>query len=1614
MKRKLNSVYLLFAVLLIAFFQLSNSGNPPNGYTGAPPSGNTCSSSQGGCHSGGTGTGTVTINGLPPTVSPSMVYPLTVTIQRTNNDPLAAGFQLVAQQLGNNSNAGTLSNAGPFSTVQFSGGKYFFEQTSPQGFVNDMVSFTVDWTAPTSSNGDIRLYTAANLVNLNSGTSGDAVITTTATTTLVGGGGPITVVVTGTNLNCFGENNGSATATASGGGGGPYSFAWSNGGSGATINNLAAGTYTVSVTNSVGGSGTGSVTITQPTQLLANIVSQTNISCTVPIGSATVQASGGLPSYTYLWSNGQTGTTATLNAGTYTVSVTDSHSCVATSSVTITANTTPPIAEAGPPALISCLTSTPMLNGAGSSTGGFSYLWTTPDGVILSGSTTLTPTVGAAGTYTLTVTNTSSGCTSSDFTTVSSSTTPPTSNAGSDGLLNCTITSLQLNGSSSSQGNNFSYLWTTADGNIVSGANTLTPTVNEPGTYCLKVTNTLNGCTATDCASVTENITPPIANAGSASPITCTTSEVTLNGTASSQGPNFSYNWTTTSGHIVSGATTLMPTVDVAAAYTLTVTNSTNGCTASASVTVNSNTTLPTANAGPNRVLNCNNMSVVLDGSGSSQGPNFTYNWTGPGIQSGGNTPNPTVDTAGTYIILVTNTNSGCTKTDTALVTQTPILNATISASQNVACNGANTGSATVTASGGNGTYAYAWSNNATTPEITNLAAGNYTATITDSDNCTATASVNITQPPALNPNATATGETSVGANDGTASASPTGGVPNYTYAWSNGENTASINGLSPGNYTVSVTDGNNYTSIQTVTVASFSCAGVGVNIVSANPSCNGGSDGSASATVTGSMGPYEFTWSNGDTTSSISNLPAGNYTVSILDANGCDVTGNVSLTAPAAINFNVQQTNVACNGENTGSATVTVTGGTPDYEFDWSNGASGASQNNLAAGNYSVSVTDANDCTASIQVIITQPPVLAGILTASGESGVGANDGTASVAVSGGVAPYTYLWSNNATTSAITGLAPGNYCVSVTDANGCLFTGCASVSPFGCIGLMLNISNENASCAGDSNGTAQVAASGFEDPIVYAWSDSNGNSIGTGSSVGNLSAGTYSVSVTDGNGCTANEGFEITEPDALSLELLAQNDLECTGGNDGSITVGGLGGTPNYAFSWSNGDTTATFSNLTAGIYEVIISDANNCTSSMSFEIMTLPDTISPIALANDLTVELNSSGIAVITPEMVDGGSTDNCGISSKTLDQTEFGCDQVGENEVILTISDAAGNASSVTAIIMVLDEIPPTIVCPQNIIVDNGSCSPTVDYPAPMATDNCGTATLTLESGPASGASFPNGETTVVWLADDGNGNTATCSFTVIVISDFSISTSSEMPSCIGENDGTATATPVGGTPPYTFVWSDPTSQTTETATGLSAGNYVVNVMDAQGCSTAQSVQIMEPSAIMIVIDEVQGVFNEPTGFIKITVSGGAGNYNYEWQYNGGFFSNDEDISGLWDGDYNLVVTDQNGCTTEILVTVDLLNASSERTLAQKISISPNPSSGRVFVDFELGKEAPISLQVFSLSGKAMQSLQTETVTNRPIELDMRSFAPGVYLIRIIVNESVVVKRVILGR
>ncbi|HLO55289.1 MAG TPA: T9SS type A sorting domain-containing protein [Saprospiraceae bacterium] len=309
------------------------------------------------------------------------------------------------------------------------------------------------------------------------------------------------------------------------------------------------------------------------------------------------------------------------------------------------------------------------------------------------------------------------------------------------------------------------------------------------------------------------------------STITCAQTSILINASNSSQGSNFSYQWTTSDGgNIIEGDTTLTPTVNTSGTYTLLLTNTATGCTSTAITTVALNNTQPNASASSTGNLNCNTPQLELSGSGSSTGPIYSYLWTTSNghFVSGETTLNPIIDVAGTYNLLVTNTENGCSNTASASVGQSPPVTSMITDQTNITCNGASNGNATVVGSGGNGTFTYTWNNGVNASTITNVPAGLYIVTVSDGENCTSSTSVNVTQPDVLTCIISSTSPTSNNVNDGTATAVANGGTSGYTYLWSNGETTSTIIGLAPGIYTVVVTDANGCTALQTVTVNSF------------------------------------------------------------------------------------------------------------------------------------------------------------------------------------------------------------------------------------------------------------------------------------------------------------------------------------------------------------------------------------------------------------------------------------------------------------------------------------------------------------------------------------------------------------------------------------------------------------------------------------------------------------------------------------------------------------------------------------------------------------------------------------------------------------------------
>ena len=595
------------------------------------------------------------------------------------------------------------------------------------------------------------------------------------------------------------------------------------------------------------------------------------------------------------------------------------------------------------------------------------------------------------------------------------------------------------------------------------------------------------------------------------------------------------------------------------------------------------------------------------------------------GTALNGTSGNITVSLANSGLYTITNTivaDGKCplvSATTTVKIPEPLEINGNI-ITKNVSCFGGNDGSATVTALGGTPSYSYNWlPSGGTSATATGLTAGTYTVTVTDANNCKATATVVITQPTLLTASTQGVNVKCFGGNDGSATVTALGGTPSYTYNWlPSGGTSATATGLTAGTYTVTVTDANNCKATATVVITQptlLTASTQGVNV-----KCFGGNDGSATVTALGGTPSYTYNWlPSGGTSATATGLTAGTYTVTVTDANNCKATATVVITQPTLLTASTQGVNVKCFGGNDGSATVTALGGTPSYTYNWlPSGGTSATATGLTAGTYTVTVTDANNCKATATVVITQPTLLTASTQGVNVKCFGGNDGSATVTALGGTPSYTYNWLPSGGTSATaTGLTAGTYTVTVTDANNCKATATVVITQ----PTLLTASTQgvNVKCFGGNDGSATVTALGGTPSYTYNWLPSGG----TSATATGLTAGTYTVTVTDANNCKATATVVITQPTLLTASTQGVN-VKCFGGNDGSATVTALGGTPSYTYNWlPSGGTSATATGLTAGTYTVTVTDANNCKATATV-VITQPNVLE----ANTSTVDVTCNG--------------------------------------------------------------------------------------------------------------------------------------------------------------------------------------------------------------------------------------------------------------------------------------------------------------------------------------------------------------------------------------------------
>jgi hypothetical protein len=551
------------------------------------------------------------------------------------------------------------------------------------------------------------------------------------------------------------------------------------------------------------------------------------------------------------------------------------------------------------------------------------------------------------------------------------------------------------------------------------------------------------------------------------------------------------------------------------------------------------------------------------------------------------------------------------------------------------------------------------------------------------------------------------------------------------------------------------------------ISITELAAAPLKATASAVNVKCNGSKTGSATATATGGTPPYTYSWNCTpvQTTATATGLAAGSYTVTVKDAKGITATAVATISEPPALNISATSTNVLCNGGTDGSATTTVTGGSSPYTYSWNNGKTTANLTGIASGTYTVTVTDANSCVKMAIVTISQPAALA-VNVSKTDTNCNTSNGSATASVTGGTGAYTYLWSNGQTTTSITGLAANSYTVTVTDANGCKATGIANVNNTGAPTLSIKSTNVTG-CFGGTNGSATVTATGGTGTLTYSW---NTNPVQTTPTASNLPAGIYTVTVTDPSGCFAKSTVTITQPSQLLITTTPTNASSCTA-SDGSITSSVSGGSSPYTYSWNNGKTTSSITGLAVATYTLTVTDANNCKQS--------------------------------VTQDVACGSAT-----LSVTVNKTDVKC--------------FGGNDGSATAI---------------------ASGTPPYTY----SWNTTPIKTTATASGLKAG--------TYMVTVKDANNSTKSASVTINSPTDLvSVLTATNASSCMS-NDGSITSNVSGGTPPYVYSWDN--GSTSTSINGLATGTYTLTVVDANGCKKVSTSTVSFSGAVSLLTPLKEG-------------------------------------------------------------------------------------------------------------------------------------------------------------
>lgn len=967
----------------------------------------------------------------------------------------------------------------------------------------------------------------------------------------------------------------------------------------------------------------------------------------------------------------------------------------------------------------------------------------------------------------------------------------------------------------------------------------------------------------------------------------CGAAAGSINASVSGGSGNYQYLWS-------NGATTEDVSGLTSGVYTATVTDNVSGCSINQDFIVNNISSLNIAETVTNvACAGGSNGSIELVTTGGTSP--YSWSWS-----NGATTEDISALTAGSFTVSLSDAN-GCLMTKSIAVQQSTSVQITLTSLINEKCNTDNGSIALQVSGGSSGSYGYYWNTGATTRDISNLTSGTYTITATDGFGCTASQSYSIINDISdcsafcfMEIHEDALTDELCGNGNGAIDVSLLNALSPVVISWSNGSATEDLTALTAGSYTVSVSDANNCQAQRTF-VVSNNTGNLAVTDVAVTSDFCGNSSGAVSLDVNGGALPYIYTWSNGATTQDLSGVPAGDFTLQVRDANNCVASQSFTVGNNSGT-MTVQGTTQASScTSSSGTIQQIVSGASANLSYVWNDGPTTKDRSNLAAGTYTCTITDlSSNCSLVKTYTIIQNNAsisLAGVNVTN--ELCNNNGGSINITTSGN--GLTYLWSNGATTEDLTGISAGNYSVTITNSFGCTYNS-SSFVVLNSSGT-LNVTEQlviDETCS-NSNGSVNINVAGGTTPYSYSWS--NGS---TAEDLSGLTAGTYSVIVTDNSGCQRPRSFTVLNS---SGTLAIQNAItanETCGNGAGAINLQVSGGTLPLSYSWSNSAVTQDISGLSAATYNVTVTDANGCQQQGSYVVGNNANSLQAVSqVTNEIcdnnagSIQLNvTGGTAPYTFLWSTAASTST--ISS--LDQGTYSCQVTDNSGCIITTGTIAVNNSS------------------------NGMFATTSVSPAICSSP--GSVNLTISGGATPvGISWSNGSSTedlasvaagdYTYTLTDNNGCTTSGTATVPLTDGTLDVMFQTAPEVCNNNLGSIDLVISGGTTPYNIGWN--TGAVSEDLSGLDQGSYSAVVTDAAGCNWSSGPITITNSAGTLQITDLavtNATCASGAGAINLTISGGTLPITYAWS-NG---AATQDINGLSPNTYTVQVTDNNGCVS----------------------------------------------------------------------------------------------------